>query len=495
MERFYQRKISIGQRKVLYLTILFFLLYTFSFPQTFETWYETKNDDIAYDAIELDDSYIFTVNSGNYFDENYGAKLIKLDFNGEIIDSLNMILPDGYKLYSTFRLYLLNDSILLAISPLENNIGENGIRFTHISKNFNVLYDTIVCDTVTTRQYYDFIIDNDSNVVVVGTNIWIEQFFISIYDLYGNELGYNTYTDTQTGYLPSTIIDIPGRNVYHMFIYWSDDDYFFEIDKETLEIQSISKYPNDFLPRNAVKGLTDSSYFIIGKQCTYNVNAWWKLSFVEMNNFGDSINQHSYLVSPDTNSFYSYNSFDIYNEKIYFGGAYNFDNAAAFPFSIEYRWIFINKLNPDGSIIWQRFYKGDANYVPYKVLATSDGGALILSGRYDWNSPIPDQRDLHILKVDSTGWYDGLTTVETEQDMPKQILVYPNPATDKVNFVTGLYNNLELKIYNLQGNEVLSQHLPFTQTVDIGFLNSGLYIYIITGENGFFEKGKLLIKH
>jgi len=493
----------------LFFLILFFVINRQGFSQTFEKWYVTKNDDIAYDAVELDQSYIITINSGSYFDENYDSKLIKLNLNGELIDSLNMVIPEGYKLYSTFRLFLLNDTILLTISPLKNNMGEIGIKFTHISKNFDILYDTIVCDTVTTRQYYDFIIDNDSNVVAVGTNTWFEEFFISVYDVFGNTIGYNTYTDTQTGYLPSTIIDIPGRNVYHMYIYWSDDEYFFEINKETLQVDTVLHYPDGFLPRNTIKGLDNNSYYLAGKQFSQTLSSSHKLlvnekkiiesviinqdlSFIEMDNYGNVLNQKVYIVSSDTNSFYSYNSFDIYNDKIYFGGTYNFDNATAFPFSAEYRWIFINKLNPDGSIIWQRFYKGDANYVPYKVLATTDGGALILSTKYDWNDPVPYQRDLHILKVDSTGWYDGMTTGETQYDQPKQILVYPNPVKDKVTFVTGLYNNLELSIYNLQGKPVLKQKLPYTQTIDISALPKGLYVYIITGKNGFIEKGKLL---
>ena len=67
----------------------------------------------------------------------------------------------------------------------------------------------------------------------------------------------------------------------------------------------------------------------------------------------------------------------------------------------EQRWILIYRLNKDGSIVWQKFYKGEVNYMAYKILATADGGALIFSTRYDWNDSIPMQRDVHILKIEA----------------------------------------------------------------------------------------------
>ncbi len=492
----------------LFFLILFIVFNRYGFSQTFEKWYVTENDDIAYDAVEINQTYIIPVNSGDYFAQNFSLKFLKLNFDGEIIDSLSLTTSSGYEMDPTFNVFPLNDSILLSICQIKNSTGETGFRFTHISYNFELLYDTIVFDSITTRISFDIILDNDSNIVSVGYTVWFEEFFLSVYDIYGNNLKNGIYPNLQAGYLASTVMDIPDQNVYHMYSYWGNDEEFFEINKETLEIDTVLHYPDGFLPRNTIKGLDNNSYYLAGKQFSQTVSNSHKLivdekkiiesvinqdlSFVEMDNYGNVLNQKVYIVSSDTNSFYSYNSFDIYNEKIYFGGTYNFDNAAAFPFSAEYRWIFINKLNPDGSIIWQRFYKGDANYVPYKVLATTDGGALILSTKYDWNDPIPNQRDLHILKVDSTGWYEGMTTGETEYDQPKQILVYPNPVKDKVNFVTGFYNNLELTIYNINGKLVHSSHLPHTQTINLQHLPTGMYAYIITGKNGFFEKGKLM---
>jgi hypothetical protein len=131
--------------------------------------------------------------------------------------------------------------------------------------------------------------------------------------------------------------------------------------------------------------------------------------------------------------------------------------------------------------------------MPNKIIATKDGGALIVSTKYNWNDPIPMQRDVHILKIDSTGYYDPITRTEEEfEQLNKQILVYPNPVISEVNFVLGLYSNLQLSIYNSTGERKIFQSLPSSQTIDVSELPSGIYVYLLTGKNGFKETGKII---
>ncbi|MCD4747253.1 MAG: T9SS type A sorting domain-containing protein, partial [Bacteroidales bacterium] len=99
---------------------------------------------------------------------------------------------------------------------------------------------------------------------------------------------------------------------------------------------------------------------------------------------------------------------------------------------------------------------------------------------------------VHILKIDSTGWYNGINTGITPYETPKQILVYPNPVKNEVKFVLGLYSDLVLNIYNSTGHLVINRKLPHTKTINIAHLPKGLYIYILKDNNNFFEKGKLI---
>ncbi len=133
--------------------------------------------------------------------------------------------------------------------------------------------------------------------------------------------------------------------------------------------------------------------------------------------------------------------------------------------------------------------------MPFKVLATNDGGAIIFSSFYDWNNPIPNQRDVHILKIDSLGYYTPLTgTPEEFEQMGKQILVYPNPVENEVNFVFGLYKDLEINIFDLTGKRVYSKAFAHSAKIDISHFKPGVYPYTISNGNGFYEEGKLIKK-
>ena len=98
---------------------------------------------------------------------------------------------------------------------------------------------------------------------------------------------------------------------------------------------------------------------------------------------------------------------------------------------------------------------------------------------------------MHILKIDSTGWYDGITGT-SELIKPSQILVYPNPVKDKVNFVPGMYRNLNLQIFNSSGKLVIDCKLPSTKTINMSQLAKGVYIYVLSNNKGFIEKGKII---
>ncbi|MCD4664607.1 MAG: hypothetical protein K8R68_04985, partial [Bacteroidales bacterium] len=136
------------------------------------------------------------------------------------------------------------------------------------------------------------------------------------------------------------------------------------------------------------------------------------LSYIKVDSNGIIIQVWEYLTY--SLEYYTYNSFSLSGDYIYFGGAVACTWTGPLEFYPEQRWILMYKLTHSGDIIWQKFYKGEVNYMPYKVLATNDGGALIFSTRFDWEDPITWQRDVHILKIDSNGYYTHLTGTEEE---------------------------------------------------------------------------------
>lgn len=483
-------------KKPILFFIFFFIISTNLFSQTFEKLIKTNANDYAIDAIEL--------NNGNFVigynkisnENNYKSEILILNNKGEIIQSIS--LPDYKDITEEIiaKIFSIDSSTFVGIRAVKNNNGinqNNILKFKKVLNKFNLVSDTIVGIPNISISDFDFILTSDTNILSVGIiNNQYYTAFIYETDINGNYINSKLYYNT-LGNITTTIMEIPEKNEYHMFESWDNNRSFYKIDKQNLEIKDTLYYPNSFIPRNAIKGINENSYFVSGRSI-FSSTVIYIPAYVEINNEGEILNIHEYLVNKDTNSFYTTNCFDHLNGKIYFGAVYNFTTDPLFYCAPEQRYIFINKLNSDGSIIWQRFYKGEVNYMPFKVLATKDGGALILSTKYDWGDPISNQFDLHILKVDSNGWYDGIYNGNNEIIKPPQILAYPNPIIDKVYFEIGLYKNLDLKIFNISGKLVKSTFLKTSETINLSQLQKGLYVYVLSNDKGFVEKGKIIKK-
>lgn len=464
--------------------------------QTFEKYHRSFEDELVYDAILLDSTTcIFALNTGDFNYDTYYTKIFKIETQtGKLTDS-TLIEPTLQNCYfrGVFDLLKANDSLFIGIGKFGIYGSSEEIQYiVHFNNNLQILFDTIIDIPEIEECFQKTILTEDSKLVSVGTiiNSYDYERLLCEKTIFGDSIRYETYSHPYS-LTATSVVDIPHKNKYHMFIYGGGEARPYDIiDKSTLQLDTTLKRPAFFNPIDAVPDNADSSiYYIGGKQYSYNSDRF-DLSYLKINDNGEIINHLIYET--DSNTFYTYKCLSPFNNHIYFAGVYPFTQnpPTLYP---EQRWILLYRLNKDGSIVWQKFYKGEVNYMAYKLLATIDGGALIFSTRYDWNDPIPDQRDLHILKIDSTGYYTPLTgTEEGFEQMSKQILVYPNPAKDKVNFVFGLYHDLEISIFNLVGELILIEDYNSSATLDISRFPAGSYIYKITGENGFFEEGKLV---
>lgn len=475
-----------------FLSLICIFQFHLGFSQTFEKYYKTSFDDLISDAIEINNQeIIFALNYGDYVNSNYDTKLIKINqFTGNIVDSCDIIFSNNdYKLSGIGKLFLINQNKLVVIGHCSNNYtSDKQIFISHYNFNLEQVMDTIVGDIDTDESFFDVIVSSDSLLVFAGrytsTVLMLEER-----DINGVLIRDTSYTNG--GMLASTVAELPNENKYHLYRYWDNDHSFYIIDKEDLTIDTVIEYPQGFLPRNAVNGINSDSYYVAGRKLVLAQSGLDNLSYIKVSSTGEITQLFEYFT--DSLEYYTNNCLSINSNYIYYGGSYNVTWTPPLEFYPEQRWILLFKTTHNGDIVWQKFYKGDVNYMPHKILATSDGGAMVFSPFYDWNNPIPYQRDLHILKIDSLGYYTPLTGTEEEfEQMNKQILVYPNPAKDKVNFVFGLYQNLEINLFNLQGELILSEIYKSAAKIDISHLPTGTYIYKIAGKNGFFEEGKLV---
>lgn len=471
------------------LTIVFSTLQA----QTFEINYSTANDDYVYQALLISDQeVIFAVNSGT-FDLNYStynSKLIKMNHsNGEYIDSVTVQLENPiYTNTGITDLFLIGDSLILIIGSCYNKISfEYSFYIQHYSSGFDLLFDTIIENYEINPLEYK--IHENSILYLTGRYQPYHQF-IEERDLWGNLLRkVDFYFDA---YVATSIHRT--SEYYHMFLGFDNDSRFVIVNLSDLTVDTILQYPQGFSPRNTI-GSIDSNYYFVAGRMNYIIfpippGFHRNLAYLKVNNSGLSIELLDYHT--DSLNYFSIHSFSLANGFMFLGGT----QMLTWPSIPEFfmfpgpRWLLLYKLTHDGDVVWQKFYKGEVDYMMYKVLATPDGGALIFSTRYDWNDPTPNQRDVHILKVDSDGNYVmGIKEVKIET---RQILVYPNPATDVISFAFGLYNNLEISIFDSQGKLLHSNTYKQSSNIDISDFKPGIYFYAIHGHNGFAESGKFI---
>ena len=88
---------------------------------------------------------------------------------------------------------------------------------------------------------------------------------------------------------------------------------------------------------------------------------------------------------------------------------------------------------------------------------------------------------------------DDVTTQINDNNIDKNINIYPNPAIDNVT-VSSDEQNVKCEVYNSVGECVLNMVLSdFTNSVDISTLAKGVYVIKLTGEN--WSLNKKLVKN
>ena len=83
---------------------------------------------------------------------------------------------------------------------------------------------------------------------------------------------------------------------------------------------------------------------------------------------------------------------------------------------------------------------------------------------------------------------DGISLILPE------VSVYPNPASDVVTFETKGMEAANLVITSLAGKVVVSTSVEQATDINVSELESGVYFYTVSAENGSVRTGKLMVK-
>ncbi len=185
-----------------------------------------------------------------------------------------------------------------------------------------------------------------------------------------------------------------------------------------------------------------------------------------------------------------YNSIDYhYPNSIFVAGTYD---EGVGVWITHPSWIAIAKYDSDLNLLTEKYIGGDAYYLMFNIVATSDGGALITTSRFDYQTQYYEH-DFYVIKLDSLDLLVG-DYEHKSNDLVKNAIVYPNPALDKV-FVRTAVKDAEFIIYDLNGTEIktIKQNIRNLITpINISVLPKGNYIWCITKNRNRIETGRLV---
>ncbi|WP_250436742.1 T9SS type A sorting domain-containing protein [Hanstruepera flava] len=85
---------------------------------------------------------------------------------------------------------------------------------------------------------------------------------------------------------------------------------------------------------------------------------------------------------------------------------------------------------------------------------------------------------------DTLGWYENeLISLSVEENSVSNISIYPNPTNNILNFRSSFNEPLNLSIYNLLGQVVLSKNIDNNTALDVSELSSGVYTIRLNNTN------------
>ena len=146
--------------------------------------------------------------------------------------------------------------------------------------------------------------------------------------------------------------------------------------------------------------------------------------------------------------------------------------------------IIVTKTDENLSLIWSKSYNIAENTLPQSMLATRDGGCLVIGAITEDGT---EQRKLFAFKIN----HDGTLNVPEVQvaDIPAS-QVYPNPGGSEMHIRTTV-ENATVEVYDMNGRLVAQQPVTETETVlDATDWAAGTYVWKVISAGKDVESGK-----
>jgi len=469
--------------KKIIIIVLITITYDAVCQNQFNTLVNSDYDVLPYDLIEYNNSYYVLSSIKNETTGINCSLIYKLNINGTVVDSL--VISSAEINYELQNIAVFNNNLLLI--GFTKAINEYNVCILELSEDLEIqqqlqypyeFYYYTNCCTSINRNYF---------MLAAGVQkSTLDMLFIKFNNRY--EIEKDTIIDTSAGDIPFDIISNQDKvlisaqgeglkRVEHQLWQLHDD---FSISLVT-DFNGILFSTIVFDNENRLLTCGEKYRLVNGETEDYIAN----YRFEEGVGFTDSI---SIGIDFRRDHISRLKSIAATDDHIFILFSRNIDMGIIDWFVPHEVKACLYTLDYNFNIINETYLDDEACYNTCSLKTTSDGGCIFLSSRYDYQAGI-QERDLVVVKTDSNGIFTWTTEIPLP-DLPNGI--YPNPAKENIHikdqFIPGT-----LQVFDINGKQVLETETK--NTVDIGNLTSGNYVYRIINEKGIVTSaGKMIVE-
>lgn len=505
-----------------YLSAFSIIMFGQLAAQTFEREYNFGLEEEISTLVELPNgkfiiSIVDTDLKDNYFAYFENAKYLKTDSVGNILDSISIqnYLP-SYHIYWNNSIYALGRRTVI---NQQNNLRLIHLALYRFDTNLNILGSTFYGDSLNmVFPSKEFMVDSNKLVLPISQVNMIQNDFHSRmlkFDSSLNLVSKKVYDSSRTVNFPEDIFLAPKKGKYvvlHNGRYGDTINYLKQglstMDKSKLQIDTsfyleigiqnpftgpCNIYMQSFgerLPNNnlLVGGVTNWLDDISDDGSTKETMA---VIFLDSNL--NRINAHIFTAIDSADHPADYQAIAISKKYVYIGGNKNWDfNDSYKSETSSYRLV---KMDFLGNIIFEKFYTNGTYLHLSSVQMSKDGGIVMAGSTYDSLNAFSDGLDAFILKVDSNGNRQTVGLGEREMIDSYDYSVYPNPASNQLNFQKfNYFMPYKVRLFDAFGREVMRFNwLEDQKSISIADMAPGVYVYRISDENGRMARGKVVV--
>ncbi len=472
----------------------FFLFFTHILmsQHTFEQYWGGVVDDKIMGVCEDSDGNFYLRTITRKTSTNRIASIIKLNPLGEIVNEKIFDIPDSSFFINT--LYVNSEDDLIVIGKKGKKHGEYpGFIFMKLDSDLNtIIYkEYTIPENYKNIYFQDVVLINKhqnyvfGGVAKINTYNQTGDYYFMEMDKNGDTLKTNIYPDEGTLFINDFILN-PDSISYSVFGKYMAASYSFQkatVDSNLNITNIIGLTPSyEYNGPLTAKNFSDSTILISNFYFTGPTSFGADLNIMELDKEGNIIQDYLWGNADTADYAFWYKSLDFKTKNSIFWGGNIGIYGAWDDTPLTFTLINLNEnLEPN----WQRFYGGDHHYEIYTLLATQDGGCIMVGLRENCDDHTNGE-DFYVLKVNA----EGMISTNDSHFEVSDAIVYPNPGNSVLHLQCGV-PHFHFELYDSQGLCVYHQKNIYKQsTLNINHLSTGVYIYRFYNKQGIIEQGK-----